>query len=206
MMLPANVTAVIQPMDQNPIEIVELKYRNMLLANIVAQIDSSVDDTLKSHSIKDAILYPKAAWDEVPQTVLQKAWTKFLNWDEKEYEDEDDIPLSELIPSKSVYDEILSETQQLLTQLGVDVLSTEEIEDWNEDIVDDETDNQSSEDEKENSGKESEEPILYSVAIDAVNNLIKWSTSDEQYGQKHMANLIALRSDIVKKHFSKTQK
>lgn len=206
-MLPPNVTAVIQPMDQNPIKIVKLRYRNMLLANVVAQIDSSIDDTLKNHSIKDAILHLKVAWDDVPQTVLQKAWSKILNWDDKEYEDDDDVPLSELIPSKSIYDEIINETQSLLAQLNVDVLSIEEIEEWNEDIIDDETDcDVSSEDENENPKGECNEPIPYSVAIDAVNALMKWCASDVQHGQKHMTNLIALRSDIVKKHFSKTQK
>lgn len=206
-MLPPNVTAVIQPMDQNPIKITKLKYRNLLLANVVAQIDESVDVTLKSHSLKDAILHLKVAWNDVPQTVLQKAWAKILNWDDKEYGDEDDIPLSELIPSQSIYDEIISETQTLLAQLGVDVLSIEEIEEWNDDVVHDEVDSDvSNEDEDENPDNESNQSIPYNDAIDAVNALMKWCTSDVQYGQKHMSNLIALRSDIVKKHFSKTQK
>lgn len=78
MMLPPNVTAVIQPMDQNPIKITKLKYRYMLLASVVSQEDESVHDALKNHSIKDAILYLKTAWDELPQTVLQKAWTKIF--------------------------------------------------------------------------------------------------------------------------------
>lgn len=204
MMLPPNVTAVIQPMDQNPIKVVKLIYRNMLLSNAVAQVGSSVDDTLKKHSIKDAILYLKVAWDQLPQTVLQKAWTKIVNWDEKEYEEEDNIPLSELIPSKSIYDELIIETQQLLSQLGVEVLSVEEIEDWNVDVVDEEVDSEPSE--EENPEEESDETVPYGVAIEAVNDLLKWCAKDVQYGQKHVANLIGLRSDIVKKHFSKPQK
>lgn len=208
MMLPPNVTAVIQPMDQNPIKIVKLKYRNVLLANVVAQADESVHDVLKNHSIKDAILLLKNAWDELPQSVLQKAWSKIFDWDENEYEDEDNVPLAELIPSKSIYDDLIHETQLLLTKLGANSdLSIQEIENWNADIIEDETDcDLSSEDESEYPEESTEESIPYGDAINAVNTLIKWSANDAEYANKHMSNLIALRSDIVKSHFAKTQK
>lgn len=211
MMLPPNVTALIQPMDQNPIKIVKLKYRNMLLANVVAQADDSIHDALNNHALKDAILLLKTAWDELPLTVLQKSWSKISNWDENDYDDEDNVPLSELMPSKSIYDEIINETQLLLSNLGVHCeLSIEEIEGWNADIIDDENDcdvlneDESGEEEEEDSSKEL--PIPYNDAINAVNTLIKWCSKDSEYANKHVSNLLKLRSDIVTKHIAKTQK
>lgn len=205
MMLPPNVTAVIQPMDQNPIKILKLKYRNMLLMNVLAQTDS-VHDALTKHSIKHAILLLKAAWDEMPQSVLKNAWSKILNWDEKEYEDEDNIPVSMLLPNP-VYDELIIETRQLLSQIAVDTtISTEEIETWNADIINDEADcviSSGSDDECEH---QVDPPIPYGEALNAVNTLIKWATNDMQYESKHMSSLLTLRTDIVKKHFTKPQK
>ncbi|XP_039969014.1 jerky protein homolog-like [Bactrocera tryoni] len=64
MLLPPNVTAVFQPMDQNPIRLVKLEYRAKLLWNIVAQENIPVENILKGHSIRDTILLLKLAWDE----------------------------------------------------------------------------------------------------------------------------------------------
>lgn len=118
MMLPPNVTAVIQPMDQNPIKVFKLRYRIMPLSMVIGQADVGIHELLSKHSIKDAILLMKTAWDEVSQTVLQNAWSKIFKWDENEYDEEDDIPLSELVPSKSTYDELIDETQELISQLA----------------------------------------------------------------------------------------
>lgn len=207
MMLPPNVTALIQPMDQNPIKIVKLKYRNMLLANVVAQKDGSVHDTLKNHSIKDAILLLKTAYDELPQAVLQKAWTKIFNWDDKEYDDEDNTPLSELMPSKTIYDEIINNTQLFLSQLAENCdLSIEEIESWNADVIDDESHCEISSEDENECPEKTEEPISYGAALDAVNTLIKWSANGAEHANKHMSNLLQLRTDIVTNHFVKTKK
>lgn len=69
MLLPPNVTAVIQPMDQNPIRIVKLKYRSLLLSNILANENRSIHDLLKQHTINDAILMFKSVWDDLPQSI-----------------------------------------------------------------------------------------------------------------------------------------
>lgn len=207
MMLPPNVTAVIQPMDQNPIKITKLKYRNSLLANVVAQEEVSVHDALKNHSIRDAILLLKSAWDNVSPNVLEKAWSKILNWDDKDFDGEDDIPLSELIASKSVYDETIAETQMLLSKLGIDCsLTIEEIEDWNADMVEDESECDMESGDESDHAQPEETRIQYEEALNAVNTLIKWTGKDMEQSNKHLSNLLTLRTDIVKQHFSKPQK
>ncbi|XP_053949472.1 jerky protein homolog-like [Anastrepha ludens] len=213
MSLPPNVTAVIQPMDQNPIKIAKLKYRNMLLSNIVAQEDASVHDMLKRHSIRDAILMLKSAWNDLPQTVLEKAWNQILNWDDDQFDKEDDLPLSELL-SNLDYEREIEDTRQLLLKLGVGTsLSTDEIEGWNADMIDegdlndiDIEEMESDEDIADGEAVCSNQPIPYLDAISAVNTLIKWNEQNVECTNKHMANLFELRSDIVKKQLSKPQK
>lgn len=83
------------------------------------------------------------AWDELSTTVLQKTWSKILNWDDKEYDDEDNTPLSELQASKEIYDEMIAEAQLLLSKLGKDcTLTIEEIEEWNADFDEDENEDE----------------------------------------------------------------
>lgn len=82
-------------MDQNPIKLVKLKYRSLLLSQIVAQENCPVQDLLKQHTIRDAILMMKIAYDDLAERILQKSWSKLLDWDKDEYDEEDLIPLSE---------------------------------------------------------------------------------------------------------------
>lgn len=211
MLLPPNVTAVIQPMDQNPIKITKLKYRNRLLAGIVAQEDISINDMLKNHSIRDAILLLKLAWDELPQSVLQKSWSKLLNWDDEEYDGEDDVPLSELISSTDIYSETIQETQQLLAKLAIDCeFSTDDVEEWNADEVDEnamDTDMDDESNEEDDVNEHIQNPaVRYTDALNAVNTLIKWGEHHEDSSNKHISNLLELRSDIVKNHFANKPK
>lgn len=64
MLLPPNVTAVLQPMDQNPIRLVKLAYRTKLLCGIVAQDNVSVEDLLKAHDIRKAISLLRTVWEK----------------------------------------------------------------------------------------------------------------------------------------------
>lgn len=208
MLLPPNVTAVIQPMDQNPIKITKLKYRNKLLAGIVAQEEISVHDMLKNHSLRDAILLLKLAWNELPQSVLQKSWLKLLNWDDEEYDDQDNVPLSELLPSSDIYNDTIQETQHLLSKLATGcTLLTDEIEDWNEDRLDENAMDTDSECDDESDTEIIQNPVVpYTDALNAVNTLIKWSENHSNLTNKHMSNLLELRSDVVKNHLANKPK
>lgn len=197
-------------MDQNPIKVTKLKYRNKLLSNVVAQDNVSVHDSLKNHSIRDAILLLKVAWDELSTTVLQKAWSKILNWDDKDYDDEDNTPLSELQASKDIYDEMIAEAQLLLSKLGKDcTLTIEEIEEWNSNFDENENEDECDIETSDEQSSEEESPpqpaVSYGDAINAVNLFLKWADKDMEYSNKHLSNLLELRSDIVKNHFTKPQ-
>ena len=81
--LPANVTSLIQPMDQGAIETLKRLYKRKLLGKI---IDSTNDEeepkdipTLNEITIKDVIYMTAASWDEVKLSALNKAWKKILS-------------------------------------------------------------------------------------------------------------------------------
>lgn len=166
-------------------------------------------ELLKRHTIRDAILLLKQAWNEVPQSVLKNAWSKILNWDDGEFEEED-FPLSHLISSADVYESVIEETRILLSKLGDSNVSTDEIENWNADVIDEnveDVEDMECDEDGSNSGSVCVVPsVPYSDAINAVNTLIRWSEQNVEYSSKHIANLIDLRTDIVKEKCSNPQK
>lgn len=199
-LLPPNVTAAIQPMDQNPIRLTKLAYRKYLLSQLVAQEDVAIDQFLNDHKVREAILLLKQAWDDLPQSVLEKSWSKILNWDSDQFDDEDDLPLSELNTQNDYYNSIINETQLLLSTIAPNTnLNLEEIEEWNEDIItnDCEDFDLESEDSECDEPTEPKPSISYSTAIDSVNSLIKWCEENHQFSNRHISNLLALRTDMV---------
>lgn len=206
MFLPPNVTAVLQPMDQNPIRLVKLAYRSKLLCSVIANENVPIDVSLKAHSISDGILLLKSAWDELPQTVLAKAWNKIKNWDDKEYDDEDDIPLASLVESNVEYDNALKEVQSLLSKVGLNVeTSIDDIEKWNEDeVLEDEDDTN----EIENAESDADEPdipkVTYTDAVQSINTLIKWYEINNDVTQ--VSNLLDMRTKMVKSYMEKQKK
>ena len=102
--LSPNVTAVRTTDGSNPIIIVKLNYRSKFLFKIVAEEDVPIDQLLKNHSLNDAILFLKSAWDVLPRSILQNAWSKLLNCDYVEYDDEDNLPLSVLMSLSNAHE------------------------------------------------------------------------------------------------------
>ncbi|XP_039968784.1 jerky protein homolog-like [Bactrocera tryoni] len=111
--LPPNVTAAVQPMDQNPIKLTKLVYRSKLLAEIIAK-GGALNSLLKSHSIRKAIIFLKQAWVKIAQTVMRNSWSKLLNWDSDQYDSDDDVPLAQLLNKNEDCNEALQINQNLL--------------------------------------------------------------------------------------------
>ncbi|XP_039968739.1 jerky protein homolog-like, partial [Bactrocera tryoni] len=192
MLLPPNVTAVIQPMDQNPIRLVKLGYRRKLLCNIIAQEHLTITLTLKQHSIRDAIMLLKSAWDELPQTVLISAWNKIRKWDGNEYDEEDNIPLAQLIETSvnDEYAQLLQEVLLLLERVGNNtVIDSEDIENWNDD--------------KETADEiEILSDISYGEEVSqSVNNLIHWFKNENDANQ--VSDFLNCRTIMVRKLIAK---
>lgn len=124
MFLPPNVTSVLQPMDQNPINVTKLFYRNGLLTKIIRNSSIKIDEQLKSTSIKDVIILLKSSWDKVSSDVLSNAWKKLIQTPQAlgegdDFNAEDDLPLAEL--RSRWYDEIVQNTVDLLSVVDPEV-------------------------------------------------------------------------------------
>lgn len=75
---PANVTSLIQPMDQGVLENLKKKYRRRLLQHLVQSDDESVADVLRNVSLRDVVYWIADSWEEVQPTTVIKSWTKFV--------------------------------------------------------------------------------------------------------------------------------
>ena len=77
MFLPANTTALIQPMDQGVLEAVKRRYRKVLLRRLLLEEGRSITEFCKKINIKDVIYMSAAAWDISPVT-LTWSWRQKL--------------------------------------------------------------------------------------------------------------------------------
>ncbi|XP_037927886.1 jerky protein homolog-like [Teleopsis dalmanni] len=209
MHLPPNVTAALQPMDQNPIRLVKLGYRSKLLCNIAAQENVLVENILKAHSICDAISLLNSAWEELPQSILIKAWNKIKKWDDDQYDSEDDLPLSKFIKANDVYDDTVREVQSLMLKVGNNLnISIDDIENWNKDEITEDMEHfevcDSDNDDSITEEDIQQPKVSFSKAVESINTLIKWSKDNNDANQ--VADLISMRTKMVKNYYTKEKK
>ena len=73
----------------------------------------------------------------LPISIIEKSWSKILNWDDREFDEEDNIPLTNVAQQNEIdaYRNAIVETVQLLSKLTPNaVLSIDE--NWNSDLFD----------------------------------------------------------------------
>ena len=78
--LPANVTSLIQPMDQGVIETMKRSYKKKLLRGAIIADDrgGSIVEFIKSVNMSMVIQYVSESWKEVSVTTLPKSWNKIF--------------------------------------------------------------------------------------------------------------------------------
>ena len=89
--LPPNTTAVVQPMDQNVIQMIKSRYKQIMMKEVLGR-PGDFHDNIKRINVKDAIFWVAQSWDLVPQSSIRKSWNLLYN--PEETEDEDDLPLA----------------------------------------------------------------------------------------------------------------
>lgn len=194
-------------MDQGPIKITKLKYRNLLLCKVLSEQNesgASIVDILKKHSVKDAIIVWKKAWDDVRQSTLKTSFKKMMAYDDDEYDEEDLLPLSE-------YSKLVQESQTYSHQLNPNVgFTIDEIEQWNGDYVSqdeaqamDESDYTDDDEEDEGENDNVDDCVIvqpktqHGDALIYVNGLLKWCDENNDHSAKYVCTLLDLRTEIV---------
>jgi hypothetical protein len=71
--LPPNTTALIQPMDQNPVNLTKLAYRKSLLSQIVSSDEEDLSKCLKEFSLKHAFFLLSNAWGSLKTQTIEKS-------------------------------------------------------------------------------------------------------------------------------------
>ncbi|XP_055371533.1 jerky protein homolog-like [Condylostylus longicornis] len=141
MFMPPNVTALIQPMDQNCIRITKLKYRNLLLSHIIANKAEDLEFILKKFNLRNAVTNLSKVWESLEPVMIAKCWKKIFSTSfDNEYDSEDEIPLINL-KSQMFSDQEMNITKSLFQKICPNAnLSSKDIYTWNEDVnLDDET-------------------------------------------------------------------
>ncbi|XP_030753966.1 jerky protein homolog-like [Sitophilus oryzae] len=212
--MPPNVTPLIQPMDQNSIRLTKLFYRKNLLWQIIGT-NKDIGETLKSLSLKDAIVNLALAWKNLKPEVIEKCLHNLLSPLANEDDDEEEIPLSVLrnrIMNEEI-DTVRSEIVDLLQAFNPEVnIHTMDVDDWNKYILPDkESEDHSESDENCQDQERGEvevirERVTTESAIKSLKNVIQWVEENEvEYAS--LLVLQNLRNEMVQKGFmrQKTQ-
>lgn len=130
--LPPNCTAILQPMDQNLIQNIKVRYRKYLLSHILKENDANIGSVLKSFNLRNAVSYLNIAWLDVTKNNINKSWSKLMPeiCSGRGWEDEDDIPLSQLREKDSTCQDINSIHTTITTLNPSANLSSSEIDQW----------------------------------------------------------------------------
>ena len=78
--LPANVTALIQPMDQGVIQVVKKRYKKKLLTRLVMEEESgkSIVEFIKGINLKVVVELIAESWQEITDVTLRRSWRKII--------------------------------------------------------------------------------------------------------------------------------
>jgi hypothetical protein len=79
--LPANVTSLIQPMDQGVLQALKMKYtKRKLLRRLIIEdnVGGSIIDLLKSINMKIVVELIAESWDEIQSATIRKSWQKII--------------------------------------------------------------------------------------------------------------------------------
>lgn len=178
MYMPPNVTPLIQPMDQNALRLTKLFYRKHLLSTILLTKDN-IQEGLKKLSLKDAVINLSSAWDKLNPAVIKKCWNNVLSNSNAAFDEEDDLPLSELRRKwKIEEDDTVVDAITLLKTIEPQQYTAEDIDEWNRDTstaVEEDVQDISDESENENQDHE-ENTVTHPAAMEALQTLLTWAT------------------------------
>lgn len=195
MFLPPNTTALIQPMDQNVIQNIKLRYRKSLLTNILADpaYEDNILNALKKINLKDVVFSLAICWSQVSLDLINKSWKNLLpNLIENDAEESHhaQIQLAPLLNQLHKDDQITdAEVQEWVAEADVSLARNEVLTD--EEIL--KTVTADEEDDDDDSTSQSSNKIPHSEAVGALNTSLQWA--EEQNFDAHEIMLLRRMRD-----------
>ena len=106
--LPANTTAILQPMDQSVISSFKQRYKNKFLKSIIidaSQEHQSLLEQIKSFNLKQCIIIISEVWNTIPRSIFVNSWHKMkINLE---------LSIEQEISIETIFDEIFKEELSL---------------------------------------------------------------------------------------------
>lgn len=130
MCLPPNCTAILQPLDQNVINLTKQYYKKNLLTHLVAIRGQDLDEKIKNFNLRKAVNILAVAWERISATSIKNCWNVLMEND-VHWSNEDDIPLS--IIRAQIFDEqsVVTTIEDLLLHISPNSnVSEGEINEW----------------------------------------------------------------------------
>ncbi|XP_037816158.1 jerky protein homolog-like [Lucilia sericata] len=182
MFMPPNVTALIQPMDQNAIRITKLHYRNSLLATIIAK-EGDLLESMKKITLKEGVSILEASWNRVGKETLSNCWKNILNMVNDEDDPKFNVPLSVLKEKwQSEVRSLENIAADLLQTLRLqEVFTAVNIRDWINNPCEDVTPfdenylNEESDDDDDCFIEAPENNIKAKEAVEILNKAVQWA-------------------------------
>lgn len=113
--LPANTTSMLQPLDQGVIKSLKVHFRKFQIVKMLQQSEESSENEFKwKITILDAVTMISKAWDRVTPKTIANCFKhaglsqNALPADDLEFEEEDEIPLAQLIKENNNIGSVLS--------------------------------------------------------------------------------------------------
>lgn len=171
-----NMTAYLQPLDQEIIKSLKSRYRLHLLSELASRTENQAT-ALKTINLLDVVYMITQAWDEVSTRVIEHGFNHLfadqidLNLPPSHFNDEDDIPLIELFNSL-VRDDNITEAEIIEWATGGEDPHHEDFDDANIEIV------ESGGEVNVSRAEDLEHPITdIDAVINTFNTTIEWSHS-----------------------------
>ncbi|XP_058816527.1 jerky protein homolog-like [Topomyia yanbarensis] len=124
--LPPNVTAAIQPMDQNVIQNIKLKYQQKLMLELMANDDDTkIQERLSKINMKDICFWIHEAWHNVEPKVIRQSRRNIGYINENKLIDIDDLPLAKLlnaVPNEPIIPHNIEERYSCKVLIEEDIL------------------------------------------------------------------------------------
>ncbi|XP_064419100.1 jerky protein homolog [Latimeria chalumnae] len=215
--LPANVTSLIQPMDQGVIQNMKCFYRKDFLRKLINH-EGTIQDFQSQYNIKDVIFNIACAWKLVKSETLRRAWRKL--WPSVMFvdvsSDEEEFEGFNVKKKKNTIAEILDVVHNVPSTNPVQNLSENDIEEWVEadkevevthvisdveiidSVVNPEKPKESDKDSEEEDFSE-EAKITWANAASAFDTLIKFAERQHCYSAQEVMQLHILQSNFLQK-------